>query len=237
MRGRTWFGLGLAVGLCLSITPFVVKQRDRRCNYDLVPVVVVDRDVPAGTELTLEMISQRSVPESMVTSTIVKPDSASHVIGQRLLIDLQAGDMLRWPDFGVDRLAVDQKVRAFTIALEPARMVSGQLSRGDRVDVLASMEDPQTKERVARTMLQNVVVLGVTGTEVTVAVLPEEAEVLMLTQELGRFALALRNRADPEVREYASRATINTLLSGERSQRWTGCRMQKTVEIIRSATP
>lgn len=240
MRRRTWFAIGLGLGLCLAVTPFVVKKRSccgMHHSYSHVPVVVVAQDLQAGTVLTMEMISQRSIPEALSTRSIVKPDSASHVVGQRLLVDLQAGDMVRWGDVGADTLAVDKRVRGFTLSVDPARMISGQLTRGDHVDVLMSLDDPMTKERVARTLLQNVTVLGVNGHEVTVRVLAEEAEALMLAQDLGRFAIALRNRDDPEVMEYAGRATIGTLLSGERTQGWAGCRMRRQIEIIPSATP
>ena len=51
---------------------------------------------PRGTVVTFDMISQRSVPEQFVTSSVVKPDSASYIVNQKVLVPLQAGDLLLW---------------------------------------------------------------------------------------------------------------------------------------------
>ena len=144
MRTRNWFVLGVAAGIAVTAIAGIPRLKKRTGCGDYVPVVVLAVDVPAGTPITFDMISQRSIPEALSTASLVKPDSASFVLHQRLLVGLKAGDMLRWGDFGVDRLAVAPKTRAFTIALPPERMVSGQLSRTDHVDVLVALIDPQT---------------------------------------------------------------------------------------------
>jgi Flp pilus assembly protein CpaB len=65
-------------------------------GWKLVPVAVAARDLAEGTVLTAETLAQRSVPEFLFTSSVVKPDATTYVIGQRILIPLQAGDMLTW---------------------------------------------------------------------------------------------------------------------------------------------
>ena len=57
-------------------------------------MVVAAVDVPAGAALTFDMITQRSVPEQFVDSRMVKPDSASYVIGQKMEGPLKAGNIL-----------------------------------------------------------------------------------------------------------------------------------------------
>ena len=49
-------------------------------------MVVASVDVGEGTVITFDMISQRSVPEQFVTSSVVKPDSASYVVNQKVLV-------------------------------------------------------------------------------------------------------------------------------------------------------
>lgn len=219
MRKRTIFVFGLVAG-CLAMLPLGLKWRSERrggCGYDRVPVVVLAVDAVAGTEVTFDMISQRSIPEQFVTSSFVKPDSASYVVGQRLLIDAQAGDMLRWADFGVDKLHVEKRARAMTIDVEAARALSGQLTRRDRVDVLVTMADPKTNARIAKTLIENVLILGITGTQVTLLVTSEESERLLLAQDVGRFALTLRNPEDVDQVSESSPTTIDTVLTGKRA--------------------
>jgi Flp pilus assembly protein CpaB len=73
----------------------LVKERARR-GWNLVPVVVAATDLPRGTVVTLDLISQRQIPEQFVTSSVVRPESAAHVVNQKVLAPLQAGDPLLW---------------------------------------------------------------------------------------------------------------------------------------------
>jgi Flp pilus assembly protein CpaB len=64
-----------------------------------VAIVVAAVDIPAGTVVTFDMISQRSVDASLAVSAIVKPDSASYIVNQKVLAPMLAGDMMRWSLF------------------------------------------------------------------------------------------------------------------------------------------
>ena len=97
-------GLGItAVMMCLGSVvgyAYIQKQRtDVRRGWNLVPVVVAAVDISENATVTMEMISQRSIPEQFVTSSVVKPDSASYIVNQKVLVPIQAGDPLRWSDF------------------------------------------------------------------------------------------------------------------------------------------
>ncbi|HYV48830.1 MAG TPA: SAF domain-containing protein [Myxococcaceae bacterium] len=70
-----------------------------RRGWNLVPVVVAAVDIPEGTVVTLDMVSQRQVPEQFVTSSVVRPESASHIVNQKILVPVQAGDPLLWTQF------------------------------------------------------------------------------------------------------------------------------------------
>jgi pilus assembly protein CpaB len=215
MRGRTFFLLGIAVGLCG--VPFACKPFHRPHGYNLVPVVVVAVDVPAGTVLTFDMISQRSVPEQFVTSSVVKPDSASYVVNQRVVNDLQAGDPVRWSDFGRQRTQLKPNTRLFTIELPAARALHGQLFKDDHVDILAALTDPATGARSAQTLIQNVLVLdvqeGAPLTSVRVLVTPEESEKLLAAQEVGTLSLSLRGPEDTGSIDAHPPTTAATLLA------------------------
>jgi Flp pilus assembly protein CpaB len=84
---------------------FVKKtEADARKGWNLVPVVVAAQDLQAGDTVEFEQISQRSVPEQLVSSSIVKPDSASYIVHQQLNAPVFAGEPLRWSGFVVHEL-------------------------------------------------------------------------------------------------------------------------------------
>ena len=104
---------------------------------------------------------------------------------------------------------------------------------------------------VAVTMMQNATVLAtgkITGTtnvnlipeaqrdyqNVTLMVLPEEAEILVLASELGQLQMALRNEEDVDMIETRSHTTIHTLLSGERVKELEKIR-RDTIQVIRGS--
>ncbi|MFO0599691.1 MAG: Flp pilus assembly protein CpaB, partial [Myxococcaceae bacterium] len=68
--------------------------------------------------------------------------------------------------------------------------------------------------------------------QLTVMVLPEEAEILTLAGELGALTFTLRNEDDIDVLDERGRATISTLLSGERTKVLQQKRYN-TIQVIR----
>ena len=113
---------------------------------------------------------------------------------------------------------VMKKARA-TVVDVPAR--SPWLVGGDHVDAVAVFTEPQTAEQVAVTLLQNVVVSSVTMLDgvarLTLLLLPEEAEAVLLAQRLGKLDVTLRSPDDVDVLEERGRTTVNSLLSSERA--------------------
>src|SRR5687767_4381504 len=259
LKGKTPLAVALVLGLFAGIVAYsAIKKReaDVRKGWNLVPVVVAAVDISEGTVVTFDMISQRSVPEQFVTSSVVKPDSASYVVNQKVLVPVQAGDPLLWSQFETTKAAerlstkVQKKARAITIeagkttavggwvrpndhvdvifgaiTIEAGKTtaVGGWVRPNDHVDVIGTFKDPQTNESVAVTLLQNVIVLAtgkITGTtnvnlipeaqreysNISLLVIPEEAEILVLAAELGALTLALRNEDDVDVLEERGRA-------------------------------
>jgi Flp pilus assembly protein CpaB len=98
---RAWF---LCLGSAVGFSYLQKLKVDVRKGWNLVPVVVAAVDLDQGKAVTMDMISQRSVPEQFVTSSIVKPDSASYIVNQKILVPVQAGDPLRWSDFETTKL-------------------------------------------------------------------------------------------------------------------------------------
>jgi pilus assembly protein CpaB len=219
-------GIGVALFLVLGLVGGVVaysavkrKEVDVRKGWNLVPVVVAAKDIAENTVVSLEMISQRSVPEQFVTSSVVKPDSASYIVNQRVLVPLQAGDMMLWSQFETTKAAerVSEKLqgetRLVTIKALPEMAVAGLIRPHDRVDVIAVFTSPETKEPTVTTLLQNVEVFAtgrITGTtninlvpeservysNVTLSLSHDDAERVALMAATGTLTLTLRSEAD-----------------------------------------
>src|SRR3954452_11156296 len=261
LKGKTPLIVALALGLLAGVVAYSAiknKEADVRRGWNLVPVVVAAVDIPEGTTISFDMISQRSVPEQFVTSSVVKPDSASYVVNQKVLVPVQAGDPLLWSQFETSKAAerlstkVQKKARALTIEAGKTTAVGGGVRPNDHVDLIGTFKDPQTNESVAVTLMQNVIVLAtgkITGTtnvnlipeaqreysNVSLLVIPEEAEILVLATEMGGLTMSLLNEDDVDVIEDRGRATINTLLSGERTRVLQQKRFN-TIQVIRGST-
>lgn len=248
----------MLAGLGLALSALQRERAEVRQGWNLVPVVVAAVDLPEGTVVTAAHLSQRSIPAQFVTGPVVKPDSASVALGQKVLAPVAAGDALLWSQFETARVAerlaqkVLKRTRALSVGVSDTAAVGGFVQPNDQVDVIGSFRDPLTNELVAVTLLQNVVVLAtgkVTGTtsvhlppasersarDLSLLVLPEEAELLVLAQELGNLTFTLRHPDDLDVLEARGRATLHTLLSGERSKVLQQKRFN-SIQVIRGAT-
>jgi Flp pilus assembly protein CpaB len=127
--------LGVAALIaCLgSVAAFTLYKRlsaNAREGWNLVPVVVAAVDVEEGQVLTMDMISQRSIPEQFSSSSIVKPDSASYIVNQPLRAALQAGDPVRWTDM------LDQKTTSMVLVAR-AQLDLGTSVREEEVEARA----------------------------------------------------------------------------------------------------
>jgi len=94
-------GAGLTTLLSLTAGYYLVQHEKKRVRrgWNLVPVVVAAEDIPEGKRISFEMLAQNPIPEKFVTASVVKPDSASFIVGQRTLVPMQAGDPLLWSMF------------------------------------------------------------------------------------------------------------------------------------------
>ena len=259
LRGKTPLLVAIILGVLAGAFAFTAikrKERELREGWNLVPVIVANQDVGEGTVVTFEMISQRPIPEQFVTSSVVKPDSASYVVGQRVLVPLQAGDPLVWSQFETSKVSerlstlIQSQGRALTLDITGSKMnVGGWVRPNDHVDVIGAFRDPLSGDNMAVTLMQNVVVLAtgkITGTTnlnlipegdrdyqtITFLLLPEEAELLSLASDLGTLTLTLRNPEEIEVQTDRGHSTIATLLTGVRIKE-LGRQRAKITDVLR----
>jgi pilus assembly protein CpaB len=230
------------------------KQEIRK-GWDLKMIIVAQHDMAEGTLLAIDDVSQREVPEQFVTDSVITPENYNFVLGQKLAYPVKGGDPILWTHFqsskGFERLSnvVQKKARAVSINVSEQSSVSQYVHPNDHVDIIGTFRDPETRDLLAVTLLQNMIVLAtgkITGntnvnllderdrayTTVTMLALPEEAEILVLAQELGTLYLSLRHSDDISVQDERGRATIKTLLTGERTRDLEKVRFN-TIQVIK----
>ncbi|MDX9785179.1 MAG: Flp pilus assembly protein CpaB [Desulfobacterales bacterium] len=189
-----------------------------RVESDAVPVAVAAIDIPWGTKLTPEMLKKNpylkeSLPngyfsdvallKDRVTVSPLKPGDP--VVEHRLApVDIKTG--------GVSAVLSTGK-RAVAVKGDKVIGISGLINPGNRVDVLVTMQDPETEKKLDKTkiVLENILVLA-TGTQIqknekgepapvdvyALEVTPEESEKLALAAAQGKLQFALRNQLDFE---------------------------------------
>lgn len=265
LKGRLPLILAAVFAILAALVAFLAvqqKSREISAGWDPVSVVVAREDLTAGTVLSQNNLRLTEVPSRLVTPSMITERllrQGTPVFGQKLAMEMRRGDLLLFQHIatrsGGQRLAdaVQDKGRAVSIRVSAESSVHHWVEPSDRVDVIGVFRDPRTREMVSVTMLQNVIVLA-TGriggqtnrrllnenekayNTVTLHVLPEAVEMLVLAQDLGTLYLSLRNSEDNEIKELSdARTTLTTLLTGERSAR-ISTRQNKVfkVEIIRA---
>jgi pilus assembly protein CpaB len=192
------------IGLAETVTPHHVK---------LVPWPAAS--VPAGAVKTLAEAEGRVVRSSIVAGEpLLEAKLAPQLSGRG----------------GIMPMLVPEGQRGVTMKVDEAIRESGFVLPNSHVDVMVSMpRQPGSQERVAKVILQDVLVLAagqsvemrdnkpVTVTTVTLALTPEQAERLALAQTEGRLTLTTRNLRDTTVVETRG-VTAATLLGGSGSR-------------------
>lgn len=229
------------------------EEKKIREAWDPVSIMVAAGDMEEGESIERGSLVPAEMPERFVSESMVRPGHAETLIGQRLIVPLRRGDPVLWSHFEAaekeGRLSrkILRRTRAVTVSVTEKSSVGGWVQPGDHVDVLATFREPESQELVTITLLHNVIVLatgksvgeGASGwargySDVSLLVLPEEAELLVLAQEMGNITLVLRHPDEVEAERDRGRATVSTLLTGERSRALEKMR-REGVQVIRGS--
>ncbi len=188
-----------------------------------VELVTPLRDITAGTVIRSEMLGTVEVLQDEAAGDVVR--SAAQISGQVSLVDLPVGQPIKFSQVQAPTqlsYRVPEGMRAVTVAIDPVAGVAGFLKPGDRVDVIATFE--VGKVMITRTILQNVELLAIGTTAVstippkpaaegkeaevkaaekeqpnaTLAVDPEQAQNLILSDARGKLRLALRPKFEEQ---------------------------------------
>jgi pilus assembly protein CpaB len=252
-------GAGILAVVLFQI--YMKKERAELFNAGVPVVVAsVNSDLPAGTPLEEAFLEKKPVPKRFLHEKAVLFSDASQVIGQPLRYPVKSGEVLLWTGISGKRentlatLLIKGK-RALTLGVDELTSVSGLIQPGDHVDILGTFfagglakEGVDLKLGEATVMLlQNVLVLA-TGTQmhlhnggnfeergsfsaITVAATPEEAGLLVLSQNRGRLTMILRQYGDQEIISNLPKITYDDIKLGKDLHYLLKDRNQRIIEI------
>jgi pilus assembly protein CpaB len=222
MTKKLAVALGLALIALLSLLLYSQSLQKEVGGGRKVSVLVAATEIPAGARLAKSSLAVREVPEAYVHQAALRQGEEAQVIGRPVADKIVQGQPILWSDFELQKspaarrlsAAVQKGQRAVTIPVDISGSLGGMLRPGDHVDVLGTFARAQ-QDYATVTLLQNVLVLatgevrgGAEGEElaagggtrtfnnITVAVDPEEAELLVFAMQRGPINIALRAQED-----------------------------------------
>ncbi|MBS2021125.1 MAG: Flp pilus assembly protein CpaB [Deltaproteobacteria bacterium] len=246
--------LGLVAGV-LAYSAIKAQQKKVRAGWDTVSIVCAKVDIPEGTELDKDMVEREDMPSRFVTESYIRADKGNgemDVVGQRVMVPLKAHDPILVSHFESARdtefsTMINPKGRAVTIDVTDKQAVGLWVRPNDHVDVVGTFKDAESNGLKTVTLLQNVLVLA-TGRinanttyipdedkrfqNVTLLMLPEEAEILTLAQEAGSITLLLRNPEDLDYQDNRRVVDSKALLAKNNTDELM-VKRNKAIQIIR----
>ncbi len=191
------------------------RQREKQAKKNWTPVVVAAQDIPARSKVTREMVTLTAYPKELIAAgAIIDP---KEVEGRITLSRIRAKDQIRSSDLVGEgqgptlAYEIPKGMRAIAIQAGEVLAVGTAVKPGDRVDILATYSDPVLRQETTQMILQNVLVLAVNKGEtdtqgksganssMTLAVKPEEAELLTAADRAGALRVALRGVQDKTI--------------------------------------
>jgi pilus assembly protein CpaB len=219
MRNRIFAVLALAVlaggGLAYGTYNMMQNQPVKTVSMPTQPVVVASTDLSLGAELKPEHVKVLSFPAGQAPEgSFAQPQE---VVGRGLIVSVVKGEPILPSKLAAKEAGaglppvIPDGMRAVSVRVNEVIGVAGYVLPGTHVDVITTLSPTQqTTDTTSKVVLANVLVLTagtrmeqdqkdgkpVQVTVVTMAVTPEQAELLALASTEGKIQLALRNPLD-----------------------------------------
>lgn len=197
----------LIVLLLLSATARNVMSSASKAP-DTVTVVGAGQDILPGTRISFKDLHYVVLPKDYYSESMFARNNL--VVGRIARSYIAKGEPLMDTDIFSGKDNISQRVetheRAMTLKLEDDALVDHSIASGDKVDVLftATSEGKKYTKTVCqavpvlfslpREAMKNTAYRGQEANRITLAVTPEQAEILAQAQETGKLRLLLRNR-------------------------------------------
>ena len=249
----------LAVAAAVIVQKIVSQEQAKiRAKWKTVPILVAAQPIKPRTPLTVDIVAEGRIPEQFYSDSMLTAGDLE-INRRRLIIHrIEKGQPLYFHNLEGEESdkSLGQKLRpggrAITIRVNMNSAVGYWLQANDHVDIVGTFQNMagERAEMVALTILENIVVLktgnrgkGVNNPDskdytfptVTLLVLPEEAEMLILAQKIGSISLTLRNPDDRSLMQERAWTTLKTLLTRERAKKLRMRRIHTldTIRILR----
>lgn len=213
--------LAVLLGLAAVLAVGRLLSARKKAEEKTVNVVAVVRDVAEGQELADDVIMKKEIPVSALPAQAIYWSRSEMVIGQKALRPIAQNDYVLLSDVGLSRSManiVGEGEWAVAIML-PASGIPRIVQPGDEVAVVgtfkvttflksADLAAPDTEVETEATLVlfPKVRVLDVggasrtgakdEGSEIIVALPPQQAQVLIAAQRKAQLTLALRRPND-----------------------------------------
>jgi pilus assembly protein CpaB len=207
--------MAAALGIITAGLVYSYLANQARAAKAPIQAVIATRSIAGGAILDGSMLEVRGIRgDQSPRGVIGNPEALIGMVAKR---QIRAGEVLT-SDCIVPKYRMSQRIpplmRAVTVALDPIIGVGGFIKPGDHVDVIATFD--VNKGTITKTVLQDVELLA-TGSEIiaeeidpqtgrqtkatpqpnaTLAVMPMDAERLILAESKGKLRLALRRSDD-----------------------------------------
>lgn len=234
------------------------QERQKR----IATVVIAKKDIPAGVALEESMLQEQNIRRDLLQPSAAS--SIGRVTGMASLSPIAKGEQILLNKLSStgQGASLSSKVpkdkRALTIPVDNISSVGGMIRPGDHVDILGAVPIPvmtqegkQATQMSTIALFQDVLVLAV-GQEyatvpggdkgekklsptITLALAPEEANIVAFVQEQGKIRLALRSPQDVSRQPSVPTSwpvVLQTVIPGY-FQRPQESGTKRTVEIIR----
>lgn len=219
MKSKTLILMGIAVvcGLGASyMTARILADRPQQTEeVEKVTVLVAKKSIPQGTFIKVpeEWFVEKEFNKGEEPKKAVRgfDEVKDRVVSKPLSAEqwVVADDLLRKEQTGIT-YGVPKGMRAIAIKVNVDTVVAGFVQPNSRVDILNTVR-ADDKGSYTQTILQNMLVLAIDAIDqrdlekknivsstVTLAVTPEDAQVLSLSQQMGELRLVLRPPDDTE---------------------------------------
>jgi pilus assembly protein CpaB len=211
-----------------ALAYYYLKRQPAETSTASLPMVVAARDLTFGEKLESEDMRVVMYPEGSLPKGSY--DAIDSLLNQVTKVFLKENEPILDSKLsskgGGLSLLISPEMRASSIQVDKVSGVSGFILPGDKVDVIATVDNyGKARDAMANTILQNVEVLAagekteqkgdkvITVQSVTLLVDPEGAQSLALASQEAKLHLALRNPADADLVEVAPISKTGILAS------------------------
>lgn len=199
------------------------RKRLQEMQSKMVNVVIAAKDIARGAQITEEMLTEKPASRDKVPPTVAT--SAARVLNKFAMVAIAKGEPIflnklaeperrdRWQPLSA---RIPPGKRAVTITVDEIASVAGMVQPGDSVDLVGMVSLPSaaaTGQMTTLPLFQNVLVLAVgqdtnpappkagqdkAQSTATLALSPQEANIVAFIAEQGKIRLVLRSPADKQ---------------------------------------